>query len=125
MEARQTLRGNGVPKGLVIAIAACAALGVALTGSVIAKNLAGTSVTGTSTVHAAPGTVLRQDNPAISGAFHAAPGTVLRQDNPANPGAALLDRGADRGPSAPVAKHAGHSHSNGAINGPSGGYLTS
>ena len=54
MEARQTLRGSGVPKGLVIAIAACAALGVALAGSMVAKDLAGKSSTSTNAVQAAP-----------------------------------------------------------------------
>jgi hypothetical protein len=89
MEARQTLRGSGVPKGLVIALAACAAIGVALAGSVIAKDFAGSGSTVTSTVHPAAG-------------------TVLRQDNPANAGSPLLDRGADRG-SAPAATHTGRS----------------
>ena len=54
MEARQTLRGSGVPKGLVIAIAACAALGVALAGSMVAKDLVGKSSTSTNAVQAAP-----------------------------------------------------------------------
>jgi len=54
LEARQTLRGSGVPKGLVIAIAACAALGVALAGSMVAKDLAGKSSTSTNAVQAAP-----------------------------------------------------------------------
>lgn len=88
MEARQTLRGSGVPKALVIVLAMCVAFGVALAGSMIAKNFASSSSSGTTTVHAAPG-------------------TVLRQDNPANSGAPLLDRGAERG-SAP-AVHSGRS----------------
>jgi len=86
MEARQTLRGSGVPKGLVIALAACAAVAVAMGASVIAKDMS--SSVGTTTFHAAPGTVLRQDNPPI--------------------GAPLLDRGADRGSAAPAA-HTGRS----------------
>jgi hypothetical protein len=110
MEARQTLRGSGVPKGLVIVLAICAAFGIALAGSAIAKNFSSSSSTGTSTVHPAAGTVLRQDNPA-NGAFYPAPGTVLRQDNPPISGAPLLDRGADRG-SAPAATHSSRSYGN-------------
>ena len=64
MEARQTLRGSGVPKGLVIVLAMCAAFGLALAGSVIAKDAMSSSSAVTSTIHAAPGTVLRQDDPA-------------------------------------------------------------
>jgi hypothetical protein len=127
MEARQTLRGSGVPKGLVIVLAACAAFGVALAGSVIAKDFTGSSSATTSAVHPAPGTVLRQDNPANDGmsTFHAAPGTILRQDYPANVAAPLLDRGADRGSNAPAAAQPGSSHLNQAIDGPDGGYFTS
>jgi len=88
MEARQTLRGSGVPKGLVIALAACAAVAVAMGASVIAKDMSSSSSTGTTTFHAAPGTVLRQDNPAV--------------------GAPLLDRGAEAGSGAPAA-HTGRS----------------
>ena len=113
MEARQTLRGSGVPKGFVIALAACAAIGVALAGSAIAKNFAGSGSTVTSTVHPAAGTVLRQDNPA-NAAVHPAAGSVLRQDNPANAGSPLLDRGADRG-SGPAAPHTGRSTGNTSI----------
>jgi hypothetical protein len=54
LEARQTLRGSGVPKGLVIVVAACAALGVALAGSMVAKDLAGKSSTSTNAAQAAP-----------------------------------------------------------------------
>ncbi|TME51453.1 MAG: hypothetical protein E6I53_10115 [Chloroflexi bacterium] len=68
MEARQTLRGSGVPKGLVIALAACAAVALAMGASVIAKDMSSASSAGTTTFHAAPGTVLRQDSPASSGA---------------------------------------------------------
>src|SRR5205807_5407052 len=67
MEARQTLRGSGVPKGLVIALAACAAVALAMGASVIAKDMSSASSAGTTTFHAAPGTVLRQDSPASSG----------------------------------------------------------
>jgi hypothetical protein len=93
MEARQTLRGSGVPKGFVIAVAACAALGMALVGSVVAKNFTGSSSTVNSTVHAAPG-------------------TVLRQDNPANAGSPLLDRGAERQAPAPAPIHRNRSTGN-------------
>ena len=69
MEARQTLRGSGVPKGLVIALAACAAVAVAMGASVIAKDMSSSSSTGTTTFHAAPGTVVRQDNPPAGAPF--------------------------------------------------------
>ncbi|TMF31450.1 MAG: hypothetical protein E6I30_11875, partial [Chloroflexi bacterium] len=73
MEARQTLRGNAVPKGLVVVLAMCAAAALAAGAAVVSKDLAGSGATTSSTVHAAPGTVLRQDAPA---------------------GSALIDRGA-------------------------------
>lgn len=117
MEARQTLRGNGVSNGVAIVLAACVVFGVALAGSAIAKDFTGSSSTGTSSVHPAPGTVLRQDNPATT-TFHAAPGTVLRQDIGANAGAPLLDRGADRGASAPATTRSGGRHINQAADGP-------
>jgi hypothetical protein len=106
MEARQTLRGSGVPKGLVIVLAMCAAFGIALAGSAIAKNFSSSIATGAGAAHPAAGTVLRQDNPA-NGSFHPAAGTVLRQDNPASSGNPLLDRGTDRG--AAPAVHSGRS----------------
>jgi hypothetical protein len=74
MEARQTLRGSSVPKGLTVVLAACAAVGLAVGAAVVSTELKGSSANQSSTVHAAPGTVLRQDAPA---------------------GSALIDRGAE------------------------------
>ena len=75
MEARQTLRGTGVPKVLVIVLAACMAIALAIGASVLAKDFTSSSSAVTSTVHPAAGTVLRQDNPANS----AAPWRVIEQ----------------------------------------------
>jgi hypothetical protein len=63
MEARQTLRGSDVSKGLLVAIAASLAIGLAVAGSIVAKDFTSSSAGAGTTVHAAPGTVLRQDNP--------------------------------------------------------------
>ncbi len=89
MEARQTLRGTGVPKVIVIVLAACMAIALAIGASVLAKDFTSSSSAVTSTVHPAAGTVLRQDNPPKA----AAP---------------LLDRGAERQSGAPAA-HTGRS----------------
>ena len=83
MEARQSFRASGAPKGLLIVLAACAALGVAMATSVVAHDIAGSGST-------------------VNGAVHAAPGTVLRQDNPVTTAPALLDRNAERQSSAPA-----------------------
>ncbi|HEY3084729.1 MAG TPA: hypothetical protein VGK28_04650 [Candidatus Dormibacteraeota bacterium] len=73
MEARQTLRGSAVPKSLMVVLAICAAAALAIAGAVITKDLAGSnSTTVKSTVQAAPGTVLRQDNP-VQPALSSAP----------------------------------------------------
>jgi len=104
MEARQTLRGNGVPKGLTIVLAVSAAIAVAMGASVIAKDFAGSGSAATGTVHAAPGTVLRQDNPPI--------------------GAPLLDRGAEAGSGAPAA-HSGRSTGSTSLQDDGNGSLTS
>ena len=79
MEARQTFRGAMAPKGLVVVLAICATVGVAATAATISKNLSGSSVSVKSTV------------------VHAAPGSVLRQDNPVQAVPTLIDRGAERG----------------------------
>src|SRR2546425_12945430 len=88
MEARQTLRGNAVPKGLVVVLAMCAAAALAAGAAVVSKDLAGSGATTSSTVHAAPGPVLRQDALA---------------------GSALIDRGAEAqaaSQAAPILVHA-------------------
>jgi hypothetical protein len=79
MEARQTFRGAMAPKGLVVVLAICATVGVAATAATISKNLSGSSASVKSTV------------------VHAAPGSVLRQDNPVQAVPTLIDRGAERG----------------------------
>ena len=61
MEARQTLRGSAVPKGLVILLVMCAAVGLAVAGAAVSKNLAGSGATESVIAHPAAGTVLRQD----------------------------------------------------------------
>jgi hypothetical protein len=61
MEARQTLRGNAVPKALVVVLAICAAVLLAIGASFMVKGLAGSGSTIGTTVHPAPFTVLRQD----------------------------------------------------------------
>ena len=71
MEARQTLRGSAIPKALLIVLAMCAAVLLAVGASYISRGAAGSGSSVTTNVHPAPGTVLRQDNPvqATSGAF--------------------------------------------------------
>ncbi|HSS61851.1 MAG TPA: hypothetical protein VLK30_10395 [Candidatus Limnocylindrales bacterium] len=64
MEARQAFRGSAVPNGILVVLAICAAVALLAVGMLITKNLGGSSAPVTSPVHAAPGTVLRQDNPA-------------------------------------------------------------
>jgi hypothetical protein len=61
MEARQTLRGSAVPKGLTVVLALCAAASLAVGAAVVSNQLKGSSASQTTSVHAAPGTVLRQD----------------------------------------------------------------
>ncbi len=97
MEARQTLRGSAVPKGLMVVLAVCAAVGLAVGAAVVSTELKGSSASQSSTVHPAAGTVLRQDvggSSAMESVIaRPAPGTVLRQDVGGSP--ALLDRGAE------------------------------
>jgi hypothetical protein len=93
MEARASFGGAAVPKTFVAAVLVIVAMGLAAMGGYVARGLSGGAVEAQSQTHAAPGSVLRQDNPARAGAglttVHAAPGTVLRQDNPARAGAEL------------------------------------
>ena len=60
MEARQTLKGNAFPKVLSIVLAMCGVVLLAVGASNIGKGASGSGATVTS-VHPAPGTVLRQD----------------------------------------------------------------
>ena len=78
MEARQSFKGAIAPKGLMVVLAICATVVVAAGAATINKNLSGSSASVKSTVHAAPG-------------------SVLRQDNPVQAGPSLIDRGAERG----------------------------
>lgn len=82
MEARQSFKGSAVPKTLTIVVGLAAAVGLAVATAVVTRDLAGSSATVKTPVHAAPGTVLRQDNP-VQIKVVPAPGTVLRQDDPA------------------------------------------
>jgi hypothetical protein len=63
MEVRQTFRGSDVSRGIVVALVTSLAIGLAVAGSIVAKDLTSSSAGVNGTVHAAPGTVLRQDNP--------------------------------------------------------------
>jgi len=82
LEARATVNGANVSKTFVAAILVLVAMGLGAMGGYVAKGL---SISGSAAqgqqVHAAPGTVLRQDNPAQVEQVHAAPGSVLRQDS--------------------------------------------
>ena len=85
MEARATFNGAAVPKTFVAAALVVVAMGLAAMGGYMANDVLkgrASGITGNTTVHAAPGTVLRQDNPVQANVDHAAPGTILRQDNP-------------------------------------------
>jgi len=93
MEARQTLRGSAVPKSLMVALAICAAVALAAIGTVVTKDFAsGGAAAVKSTVHAAPGTVLRQDDPVQ--------------------GAGLIVRAAESAAGAPAGSHTGRSSGN-------------
>jgi hypothetical protein len=81
MDVRATIGRTGISRFFVGVVLVTIALGLGLIGGYLAANLSGTSTGGSQSVHAAPGTVLRQDagNPIV---LAPAPGTVLRQDQP-------------------------------------------
>ena len=82
MEARQTLRDSAVPKGLIAVVAIGFTIGLAGIAASLALGNTGSSSAGVkSVVHAAPGTVLRQDNPVQT-----APITIVRHANPGRRG---------------------------------------
>src|SRR2546430_12829060 len=83
MEARASLRGASVSKTFVFAVLVIVAMGLAAMGGYIAKSVQGSGVAVT-------------QNPAV----HAAPGTVLRQDKGTS--GALLNRGSEAGAPAAV-----------------------
>src|SRR5260370_4653008 len=89
MEARASLTGTSVPKTFVAIVLVVIAMGLAAMSGYMARGLGGGAAEAQGQpVHAAPGTVLRQDAAEAQGQpVHAAPGTVLRQDNPARPSA--------------------------------------
>jgi hypothetical protein len=66
MEARASFNGASVSKTFVAAILVLVALGLGAMGGYVAKGLTapGAAATQNSTVHAAPGSVLRQDSSA-------------------------------------------------------------
>ena len=66
MEARASLKGASVSKTFIAAILVLVTMGLGAMGGYVAKGLGATGSTGAQTqvVHPAPGTVLRQDDPA-------------------------------------------------------------
>jgi len=78
MEARQTFSGAMAPKGLFVVLAICATVAVAATAATISNKVSGSGA-------------------SVQGTVHAAPGSVLRQDNPVQAVPTLIDRGAERG----------------------------
>src|SRR5260370_32855519 len=85
MEARASLTGTSVPKTFVAIVLVVIAMGLAAMSGYMARGLGGGAAEAQGQpVHAAPGTVLRQDAAEAQGQpVHAAPGTVLRQGKPA------------------------------------------
>ncbi len=66
MEARATIGRTGISKLFVGVVLVIVAVGLGIMAAYLAANLTGSAGAGTSSepVNAAPGTVLRQDNPA-------------------------------------------------------------
>ena len=66
MEARASLKGASVSKTFIAAILVLVTMGLGAMGGYVAKGLGASGSAGAQTqvVHPAPGTVLRQDNPA-------------------------------------------------------------
>lgn len=83
MEARASFSGASISKTFVAAILIIVALGLAAMGGYAAKGLAGSGAASQNgTVHAAPGSVLRQDNPTTGkpAVHNARPGRGVRVD---------------------------------------------
>ena len=82
MEARASFSGAPVSKTVVAGILVLVAMGLAATGGYVAKGLtaSGTAAAQGVTVHAAPGTVLRQDSASNAGAE--LPGYILQEITP-------------------------------------------
>ena len=81
MEARQTMGASAGANVLRILLAISVAIALVAAVAAISSGIGTLRGSGSTVVHPAPGTVLRQDNPAGSDE-HPAAGTVLRQDNP-------------------------------------------
>ena len=66
MEARASFNGRSVSKTFVAAILVIVALGLAVMGAYVVKGFGagGAATSQGQSVHLAPGTVLRQDNPS-------------------------------------------------------------
>ena len=66
MEARATIGRAGVSKLFVGVVLVIVAVGLGIMAAYLAANLTGAASVSNGTFHAAPGTVLRQDNPSQS-----------------------------------------------------------
>lgn len=64
MEIRRTYSGTSLPKGLMVLLAIIAVAALAAAGGLVTRNLSGSGASIQTVAHPAPGTVLRQDNPA-------------------------------------------------------------
>lgn len=92
MEARASFTGTSVPKTFVAIVLVVVAMGLAAMSGYVARGLSGGGAAAAQgqPVHAAPGTVLRQDNPARASAelpsyipqAKAAKGSRILQDDP-------------------------------------------
>jgi hypothetical protein len=80
MEARQTFKGDIAPKGLMVVVAVCATVAAAAAAATISNNLNASSASVKGTVHAAPGSVLRQDNPVQAGRIQNGSGGSVLED---------------------------------------------
>jgi len=82
MEARASFGAASVSRTFVTAVLVIVAMGLAAVGGYVAKGLTGgaAATTQSQTVNAAPGTVLRQDNPSRAAAE--LPGYVLQEMAP-------------------------------------------
>jgi hypothetical protein len=82
MEARASFSGSPVSKTFVAGILVLVAMGLAAMGGYVAKGLtsSGAAASQNVSVHAAPGTVLRQDRESKAGAE--LPGYILQEITP-------------------------------------------
>lgn len=81
MEARASFGAASVSRTFVMAVLVIVAMGLAAVGGYVAKGLTGgAAATQSQTVKAAPGTVLRQDNPSRAAAE--LPGYIVQEMAP-------------------------------------------